>query len=87
MSISIERLGQVASVSLVAAGAIFIGVQINHPPLTLEFVGSTEFVVRQTLKMIMTVLALVGITSLYARHARASESSAWRGICCSAWVT
>ena len=58
MSISTERLGQVAGVCLVAAGAIFIGVQINHPPLTLEFVGTTEFIVRQTLKMIMTVLAL-----------------------------
>ena len=87
MSISIERLGQVASVSLVAAGAIFIGVQINHPPLTLEFVGSTEFVARQTLKMIMTVLAMVGITSPTRGRRAASESSAWRGICCSAWVT
>jgi len=71
MSISTERLSQVAGVCLVAAGALFIGVQINHPPLTLDFVGTNEFVVRQTLKMIMTVLALVGITGLYASHARA----------------
>ena len=70
MTISNQQLGRIAGICLSAAGAIFVGVQINHPALTLDFLGSTEFVVRQTLKVVMTVLALTGITSLYARHAR-----------------
>lgn len=70
MTISSQQLSRIAGVCLAAAGAIFVGVQINHPALTLDFIGSTEFVVRQTLKVAMTVLALTGITSLYARHAR-----------------
>lgn len=70
MSPSTDHLSRIASVSLVAAGAIFLGVQVNHPPLTLDFLGTPEFAVRQALKTVMTVLALTGITSLYARHAR-----------------
>lgn len=70
MSPSTDHLSRIAGVCLVAAGAIFVGVQVNHPPLTLDFLGTPEFAVRQSLKILMTVLALAGITSLYARHAR-----------------
>lgn len=69
MTLSNRRLGQIAGACLGAAGAIFIGIQINHPPLTLEFVGTAEFLVRQTLKAVMTVLVLVGVAALYTRHA------------------
>lgn len=70
MSISTDRLSRIAGICLAAAGALFVGIQINHPALTLEFVGTTEFAVRQSMKVMMTVLALAGVTSLYARHAR-----------------
>jgi len=70
MTLSSRQLGRIAGACLGAAGAIFVGVQINHPPLTLEFVSTPEFFIRQTLKIVMTVLALAGITALYARHAR-----------------
>lgn len=70
MELSSQQLGRIAGICLTAAGAIFVGVQVNHPAITLEFIGSTEFVVRQVLKVAMTVLALTGITSLYASHAR-----------------
>lgn len=70
MAVSNQQLSRVAAVCLTAAGAIFIGIQVNHPAITLDFIGTTEFVVRQTLKVAMTVLALTGIASLYARYAR-----------------
>ena len=58
MELSSQQLGRIAGICLTAAGAIFVGVQVNHPAITLEFIGSTEFVVRQVLKVAMTVLAL-----------------------------
>jgi len=70
MTISASLLGRIAGVTLSTAGAIFIGIQINHPALTVDFVGTTEFVVRQTLKAVMTVLVLAGITSLTVKHGR-----------------
>ena len=70
MTITTHRLDRIAGASLATAGALFIGVQINHPALTLDFVSSTEFFVRQTAKVVMSVLVLTGITSMFARHAR-----------------
>lgn len=70
MTISASLLGRIAGVTLSTAGAIFIGIQINHPALTLDFVGTGEFVVRQALKALMAVLVLAGITSLTVRHGR-----------------
>jgi hypothetical protein len=54
----------------VAAGVIFIGVQIGHPTLDLGFITTTEGAVRNTLKVLMTVLALVGITGMYLSQVR-----------------
>ncbi len=70
MTTSYRMLGRIAGISLATAGAIFVGIQINHPALTLDFVGSTEYLARQALKSLMTVLTLTGITSLWARYAR-----------------
>lgn len=42
----------------------FIAVQINHPELTLEFVGSREFLIRESCKMLMAGLAVVGVLGL-----------------------
>lgn len=71
MTITSSHLDRVAGVCLASAGALFIAVQLNHPPLTLDFVGTTEFVVREGAKAIMAVLALVGISCVFARHSRA----------------
>jgi len=54
-----------AGVAAVAAGTIFIGVQLNHPPLTVAGVHPAEWVIRSSLKMLMAALALVGITGMY----------------------
>jgi hypothetical protein len=54
-----------AAAAAVAAGVVFIGVQLDHPQLTVAGVNSTEWVVRSSLKVLMAALALVGITGMY----------------------
>ncbi len=71
MNPTLEPLARVAAVCAAIAGTIFVAVQINHPPLDLELVGTTEFTVRQSAKSVMAVLALVGIAGLYLCQARA----------------
>jgi hypothetical protein len=59
-----------AAVAAIAAGVIFIGVQINHPHSDVTAVASTEWAVRNTLKVLMATLALAGITGMYLRQVR-----------------
>lgn len=70
MTITTDRLTAAAGLSAVAAGAIFIGVQINHPHLDATSIQTTEMVVRDTLKALMAVLSLVGITGMYLSQVR-----------------
>ena len=70
MNITPNSLVRASAVCAAAAGALFIAVQINHPALTLDFVGTTEFTIRQTAKTIMAALALAGIAGLYLRQTR-----------------
>ena len=68
MSITTTTLTRGASAAAVAAGLIFIGVQIGHPHLDAESVTTTEIAVRTFLKMLMAALVLVGITGMYLRQ-------------------
>ena len=70
MTITPATLTRSAGVAAVAAGVIFIGVQINHPHLDVASVTTTEWAVRDTLKVLMAALALVGITGMYLRQVR-----------------
>jgi len=70
MTITPATLSRWAGIAAVAAGLIFIGVQINHPHLDATSVTTTEVVVRDSLKVLMAVLALVGITGMYLRQVR-----------------
>jgi hypothetical protein len=72
MSITTNHLSRTAGVSAVAAGLLFLGVQINHPQLDAEFVTTTEWTVRQSLKILMSGLSLVGITGMYLRQVKQS---------------
>jgi hypothetical protein len=65
MTITPTTLIRSAGVAAVAAGAIFIGVQLNHPPLDAASVTATEWAVRSSLKVLMGALALFGITGMY----------------------
>ena len=68
MTISANRLTAAAGICAAAAGAIFIGVQINHPPADVAHLVTTEMVVRETAKALMAVLALAGFTGIFLRH-------------------
>ena len=68
MNITAKRLTAAAGLCAAVAGAIFIGVQINHPPADVAHLITTEMLVRETAKALMAVLALVGITGIFLRH-------------------
>ncbi len=70
MTITSSALTKVAGAAAVAAGAIFIGVQIGHPPSDSFTTETTEWVARSSAKVVMAVLALVGITGMYLRQHR-----------------
>jgi hypothetical protein len=70
MNITANRLTATAGLCAAAAGAIFIGVQINHPPADVAHIGTTEMAVRESAKVLMCVLALAGFTGMFLRHHR-----------------
>ena len=70
MSITPTTLTRAAGVAAVAAGVIFIGVQIGHPHSDVTAVASTEWAVRNSLKVLMATLALAGITGMYLRQVK-----------------
>jgi hypothetical protein len=72
MIISSSALMKTAGASAVAAGTIFIAVQINHPAHDAFTTETAQWVARSGAKAAMAVLALVGITGMYLRqHVRA----------------
>src|SRR3712207_3268197 len=70
MTITPVTLTRAAGAAAVAAGVLFIGVQIGHPELTATSVATTEVYVRDSLKVLMAVLALVGISGMYLSQIR-----------------
>ena len=72
MTVTSTSLVRAAGAAAVAAGLVFIGVQVNHPHLDATSVTTTEVAVRNSLKVLMAVLALVGITGMYLRQVKQS---------------
>jgi hypothetical protein len=70
MTVTTTSLTRAAGAAAVAAGVIFIGVQINHPHLDATSIATTEVIIRDSLKVVMAALALVGITGMYLSQAR-----------------
>jgi hypothetical protein len=70
MTITPTTLIRAAGAAAVVAGLIFIGVQINHPHSDVTNVTTTEWVVRNSLKVLMAALALAGITGMYLRQVK-----------------
>ncbi len=68
MNLTASRLTATAGLCAAAAGAIFIGVQINHPPADVAHVVTTEVAIRENAKALMCVLALIGFTGMFLRH-------------------
>jgi hypothetical protein len=70
MTVRPALLIRASGAAAVAAGVLFVGVQIGHPPLDLDFITTTEAAVRNTLKVLMAALALAGITGMYLSQVR-----------------
>ncbi|MEO8517844.1 MAG: hypothetical protein ABI438_01600 [Dermatophilaceae bacterium] len=70
MTITTSKLTQAAGLSAIVAGLLFSAVQIKHPDLDITFVTTTEFKVRQTMKVLFSALSLVGITGMYLRQVK-----------------
>src|SRR3954467_3810483 len=70
MDITSNRLTAAAGLCAAAAGAIFIGVQVNHPPADVAHLVTSEMLIRESAKVLMCVLAIVGFTGMFVRHRR-----------------
>ena len=70
MTITTTSLTRAAGVAAAAAGAIFIGIQIHHPHLDATSIQTTEMAVRDSVKVLMRVLALAGFTGMYLSQVR-----------------
>ena len=70
MTVTPGTLSRSTGVAALLAGLIFIVVQIGHPHLDVTSVGTTEWAVRNTAKMLFAALALAGITGMYLRQVR-----------------
>jgi hypothetical protein len=68
MTVTTTSLTRAAGIAAATAGAIFVAVQINHPPMGTYLTDTDEWVVRCIAKSVMCVLALAGITGLYLRQ-------------------
>lgn len=64
-------------VAAIAAGIIFAGIQPIHPADVLASVTTSAWAIIQSLKLVMCVLFVVGITGLYARQV---EAAGWLGL-------
>jgi hypothetical protein len=70
MTVTTTNLIRAAGLSAVVGGLLFIAVQIKHPLLDATFITTTEYAVRETMKIFMAVLSLIGITGIYLRQVR-----------------
>ena len=70
MQITTTKLTRAAGLAAVAAGTLFIAVQVRHPEITVDFVQTTQWKVRQGMKIAMATFALAGITGMYLRQVR-----------------
>ena len=70
MTVTTTNLTRAAGLSAVVAGLLFCAVQIAHPPVNLALVTTTEWQVRQSMKVLLAALSLVGITGIYLRQVK-----------------
>jgi len=73
----IAELMRWAGLAAMAAGFLFIAIQIVHPPDILSSVTTGRWAIVHFLGVIMSFLALLGITGIYASQA---EKAGWLGL-------
>jgi len=69
MKITNSNLIRACGLALVPAGIVFAGIQPIHPPDVVESVTTPAWAIITSLKFVMSILFVVGITGLYARQA------------------
>src|SRR5690349_16954102 len=69
MKVASSNLIRFSGLALVPAGLVFAGIQPIHPPDVVESVTTTAWAVITSLKFVMSILFVAGITGLYARQA------------------
>jgi hypothetical protein len=70
MQIPSSTLTKAAGAAAAVAGAIFVLVQVGHPPADSFTTETAAWVARSCAKAVMAALALVGITGIYLRQHR-----------------
>jgi hypothetical protein len=70
MNVTSSGLTRAAGAAAAVAGAIFITVQIGHPPFDSYTTETTQWVARSCAKTVMAALALAGITGMYLHQYR-----------------
>ena len=68
MTITTTTLTRAAGVAAAVGALLYIGVQVKHPNLDLALITTTQWKVRQTMKVLFTSLSLAGITGMYLRQ-------------------
>jgi len=68
VSTTTHRFTAIAGLCAATAGAIFVGVQINHPSATVAHLVTSEMTIRMTAKVLFCALALAGLAGMFARH-------------------
>ena len=68
MTITTTTLTRAAGIAAAVGGLLYIGVQVRHPNLDLALITTTEWKVRQTMKVLFASLSLAGITGIYLRQ-------------------
>ena len=77
MKITASSLIRWSGLAAMAAGLIFAGIQPIHPPDFLPSVTTSAWAIIITLKWVMCLLFLIGITGLYARQV---NEAGWLGL-------
>jgi hypothetical protein len=70
MQITTTTLTRATGLAAVVSGSLFIAVQVKHPEITLDFVTTTQWKIRQGMKVAMATLALAGVAGMYLRQVR-----------------
>lgn len=71
MTTNTAKLTRAAGVCAATAGAIFVGVQIKHPAFTVQaFTDGISWHVRSIAKLVMSGLAIAGLTGMYLHQRR-----------------
>lgn len=77
MKITVPNLVRASGLSAAVAGVIFAAILPIRPPEVISSVNTSSFVLITSLKTVMSIFGLFGITGLYARQV---EKAGWLGL-------